>query len=244
MQSVRRLHRRVGRKREGAFLIEGPVALREAAEAGYPLREVYATPEARSSLPADLGVPAFEVTEGVLKVMSEAVTPQGVVAVAEMRPASIFDVAAGDLVVLLAEVRDPGNAGTLIRSAEAAGAAGIVFADGSVDPFGPKTVRAAAGSLFRLPIVRDLSLVDAVAALKEAGHRVIGADATSPTHADEANLGGKITFVLGNEAWGVPADAAGLLDATVGIRMPGPTESLNVAVAGSILLFEAVRRRS
>jgi len=208
------------------------------------LREVFVTEEARAALPGDLGVPSFDVTDGVLKVMSEAVTPQGVVAVAEMRSASIFDVASGDLVVVLAEVRDPGNAGTLIRSAEAAGAAGIVFTDGSVDPYSPKTVRAAAGSLFRLPVVRDLSLADAAAALREAGHSVIGADATSPTLVDEIDLDGHITFVLGNEAWGVPAGAAALLDATVGIRMPGPTESLNVAVAGSILLFEAVRRRS
>ena len=202
------------------------------------------TAEARSALPDELGVPTFEVSDAVLKVMSEATTPQGVVAVAEMRPSSLFDVAEGDLVVVLAEVRDPGNAGTLIRSAEAAGAAGIVFADGSVDPYGPKTVRAAAGSLFRLPIVRDVSLSDAVEVLKEAGHRVLGADATSPRHVDEVDLGGRIAFVLGNEAWGVPAGASALLDETVGIRMPGPTESLNVAVAGSILLFEAVRRRS
>jgi TrmH family RNA methyltransferase len=208
------------------------------------LREVFVTPEVRSSLAPDLGVPVFDVTEAVLKVMSEAVTPQGVVAVAEMRPASVFDVAGGDLVVVLAEVRDPGNAGTLIRSAEAAGAAGIVFTDGSVDPYAPKTVRAAAGSLFRLPIVRDVSLRDAVGALREAGHRILGADATSPSHIDEIELPGRLTFVLGNEAWGVPPDAAELLDETVGIRMPGPTESLNVAVAGSILLFEAIRRRS
>ena len=202
------------------------------------------TAEASSALPGALGVPTFEVSDGVLKVMSEAMTPQGVVAVAEMQPASLFDAAKGDLVLVLAEVRDPGNAGTLVRSAEAAGAAGIVFTDGSVDPFGPKTVRAAAGSLFRLPIVRDVSLADAVQVLKEAGHRVVGADATSPRHVDEVDLEGRISFVLGNEAWGVPADASALLDETVGIRMPGPTESLNVAVAGSILLFEAVRRRS
>ena len=219
------------------------MALREAVEAGYRLREVFVTAEARPDLPLGIGVPTFEVTDGVLKVMSEAVTPQGVVAVAEMQAGSLFDVAKGDLVVVLAEVRDPGNAGTLIRSAEAAGASGIVFADGSVDPFGPKTVRAAAGSLFRLPIVRDVSLGDAVTVLRDAGHRILGADATSPQHVDEVELGERITFVLGNEAWGVPASAAELLDATVGIRMPGPTESLNVAVAGSILLFEAVRRR-
>lgn len=208
------------------------------------MREVYVTPEARSQLPGDLGVPSFDVSEPVLATMADTVTPQGVVAVAEMRPASVFDVAAGDLVLVLASVRDPGNAGTLVRSAEAAGAAGVVFSQGCVDPYGPKTVRAAAGALFRVPIVRDVGLADALQVLREAGHRVIGADATSPDAVDQADLGGKTTFVLGNEAWGVPVEAEGLLDTAVRIRMPGPAESLNVAVAGSILLFEAVRQRA
>jgi TrmH family RNA methyltransferase len=191
---------------------------------------------------ASAGVPIFPVTSNVSAALSDTTTPQGVVAVARERGGSLGDLGAPTLVLVLAGVSDPGNAGTLVRSAVAAGADAVVFAEGSVDPFAPKTVRSAAGALFGTTIVRAIALEDALEALRAAGLQIVGAEAGGPAP-ESVDLAGPVTLVVGNEAWGIPAEAAHLTDATVGIPMPGPAESLNVGIAGSILLFEVVRRR-
>jgi TrmH family RNA methyltransferase len=118
-----------------------------------------------------------------------------------------------------------------------------VFSSGSVDPLGPKTVRACAGALFSTPVVRDIDLGDAVSHLRDAGLMMVGTDARAPTAPEQVDLTGPVAVVVGNEAWGLPAEVSELLDETVGIPMPGPVESLNVGIAGSIVLFEAVRQR-
>jgi TrmH family RNA methyltransferase len=182
------------------------------------------------------------VTGQVIAALTDTSTPQGVVAVAETRAieAEAID---GDLVVVLADVRDPGNAGTLVRSAVAAGSSGVVFAKGSVDPFNPKTVRATAGLLFRVPLVHEVALEDALSLLKARGFLVVGADAGAGVAPEDVDLTRAVALVLGNESWGIEAGARALLDEVVGIPMPGPAESLNAGIAGSILLFEAVRQR-
>ena len=182
------------------------------------------------------------VTGPVIAALTDTSTPQGVVAVAEARTieAEAID---GDLVVLLADVRDPGNAGTLLRSAVAAGSSGVVFAKGSVDPFNPKSVRATAGLLFRVPLVHEVALEDALGVLKARGFFVVGAAAGAAVAPEDVDLTQAVALVLGNESWGIEAGARSLLDEVVGIPMPGPAESLNVGIAGSILLFEAVRQR-
>ena len=182
------------------------------------------------------------VTGQVIAALTDTSTPQGVVAVAEER-AIETEAIDGDLVVVLADVRDPGNAGTLIRSAVAAGSSGVVFAKGSVDPFNPKTVRATAGLLFRVPLVHEVALEDVLGLLKARGFFVVGADAAADVAPEDVDLTQSIALVLGNESWGIEAGARALLDEVVGIPMPGPAESLNVGIAGSILLFEAVRQR-
>jgi RNA methyltransferase, TrmH family len=159
-------------------------------------------------------------------------------------PLKSLDEIEGDLVLVLAEVRDPGNAGTLVRSAVAAGAGFVVFSSGSVDPFGPKTVRASAGTLFRVGIVRDVDLSDAFKGLKDLGFDSLAGDPRSSRMIDEVPVDRPVAVVVGNEAWGVPEAAGALVDEFVAIRMPGPAESLNVAVAGSLLLFECVRKRA
>ena len=144
---------------------------------------------------------------------------------------------------MLSEVRDPGNAGTLLRSASAAGASGVVFTTGAVDPFSPKTVRAASGALFQVPIATGVDLDALVPVLGSAGFTTIGAAADAPGSMEDVDLTGRVALVVGNEGWGIGATAAELLDAMVSIPMPGAAESLNVGIAGSILLFEAVRQR-
>lgn len=223
-------------------MLEGPVAVREAVEAGLELSDLFTTEAAAPSVEG-IGAGALCVTDQVMRALSDSTTPQGVVAIARMPELTLDDVIDGNLVLVLAEVRDPGNAGTLVRSALAAGAGAVVFTKGSVDPFGPKTVRSSAGSVVRTPIVRDVELTTCVDRLRSEGFKIFGTSSNSDTTVDRVDLTGPVAFVLGNEAWGLPEETASLVDETIGITMPGPVESLNVAVAGSIFLFECVRQR-
>lgn len=246
MQAARRLTRRQFREREGRFLIEGPRVLADALDAGATVHEVFVVDgelpivaTARSS-----GAQIHEVSEPVLRALSDAATPQDVVAVAELPDASLdaLDVSSG-LILVLAEIRDPGNAGTLVRSAAASGCGGVVFATGSVDPYGPKTLRAAAGAVLRIPVVAKVELTAALQFLRAAGFALVGADARSDDSIYDTDLSKPTAIVLGNESWGLPDAEAEKLDVVAGIPMPGDVESLNVGVAGSLFLFEAARRR-
>ena len=190
------------------------------------------------------GAHVHEVSDQVLRAVSDATTPQDVVAVAELPPTSLdfLDLSTG-LILVLAQIRDPGNAGTLVRSAIASGCGGVVFTEGSVDPFGPKTLRAGAGAAFRIPIVSKVSLDACLDFLRDAGVATVGADARSDTSIYEIDLTPPTAIVLGNESWGLPDDDSSKLDRVAGIPMPGGAESLNVGVAGSLFLFEATRQR-
>ena len=188
------------------------------------------------------GARVLEVGDNVLRALADTTTPQGVVAVASTPSFRVGDLAPGaDLVLVLAQVRDPGNAGTLVRSAAAAGADCVVFSEGSVDPFGPKTVRASAGSVLRVPVDRSLPLADSLRILKEKGFDIIAAEGRSETTLYDVDMSGPTAVVLGNEAWGFDADVA--FDTAASVPMEATIESLNVATAGSLFLFEAVRQR-
>jgi len=224
------------------FLAEGPNAVRAAKEGGATFIDLFFDPSADLPLP-EMPVPPLRVSSDVMQALTDAASPQGISAIVKMPDTSIERMPeAASLVLVLAAVRDPGNAGTLIRSALGAGADAVVFATGSVDPFGPKTVRSTAGALFGLPVLQG-DLAGVISALRRRGFTAIGTEAGGPA-VHSADLTGKVALVLGNEAWGLPPDSGSLLDVTVGIPMPGPVESLNVAVAGSILLFEAARQRA
>lgn len=226
------------------FLAEGPNAARAAFGSKAQIVDLFVGEEADlSSLEMPPEVVPLRVTNGVLQGLTDTSTPQGIAAIVEIPDTSLAALPPeASFVLVLADVRDPGNAGTLIRSALGAGADAIVFSTGSVDPFGPKTVRASAGALFGLPVLQG-SFEDAVTRLKEKSFLIVGTQAGSPP-IHSLDLTGPVAFVLGNEAWGLSASMEVLLDEKVGIPMPGPTESLNVAVAGSILLFEAARQRA
>lgn len=247
---IRKLSRRAFRDKERAFLLEGPVVLREALHSGAPVNLVVLGPGAPGaddlrSLAETAGVPILEVDDHVMRSISGTAAPQGVVGVCSMTDISLEDLPTNlSLVLVLAGVQDPGNAGTLVRSAVAAGAEAVIFSDSSVDPYSGKTVRSSAGLVCRTQLVRQADLAEASSMLRARGLRVVGADASSTTPHDEADLRSPIAVVLGNEAAGFPeAYKAGFFDALVKIPMPGPAECLNVAAAGSILLFEAARQR-
>ena len=249
MQAARRLTRRRWRDREGAFLVEGQRAVADALGVPGTLREVFVARDHESLAPVSAaaeaaGVPVVAVPAPVLDSLSTTTTPQGVVAVAHAAGVGLGDLDPGaGIVVVLDAVRDPGNAGTLVRSAAAAGAGGLVFCDGSVDPWHPKVVRAASGSLWRIPIVRGVSLDEALGGLGARGLRLVGTAVSATESIYTADLSGPLAIVLGNESWGIDEARTRLLDDIVGIPLAAGVESLNVAVAGSIILFEAARQR-
>ncbi|MBA2274810.1 MAG: RNA methyltransferase [Actinobacteria bacterium] len=189
------------------------------------------------------GVPVCFTSERVIAALSETTTPQGCVAVVRTPEASLEVAAGANLVLLLAEVRDPGNAGTLIRSAAAMGADCVVVSLESVDVWGSKTVRASAGSVWRIPVVTEAPLDETVESLRSFGLGLLGTDARAAVSVDHADLTGPIAFVVGNESRGVREDVRRLVDRDVSIPMSGNAESLNAGVAGSVLLYEAARQR-
>ena len=243
--AARKLTRRAGRDAAAAFLAEGRQAVSEAlATAPHAVREVFATEAAAAAhrdLLAGTAVPVRLVTDRAAAGLSETVTPQGLVAVC-----ALPDVAAENLtvvppriVVALAGIADPGNAGTVLRTADACGAEAVVFGSGSVDPFGGKVVRAGAGSHFHLDVVRSAPLETLLPALRTAGVTVLaaegGGEAALPDVADR--LAGPVLWLFGNEARGLPGDLAALADVRVRIPMRGRAESLNLAAAAAICLY-------
>jgi TrmH family RNA methyltransferase len=234
---VRRLlGRRAARREDGAFVIEGPLLLSEAVAAGVPVEAVFV--EAGASVPDSGGAPVHEVAPGVIGRVASTVTPQPVLAVASRCDVALDAVAgAVSFAVVLAGLADPGNVGTILRSAEAAGADAVVLTEGSVDVFNPKVVRAAAGALFRIPVVVDVP----VSSLADVGLPLLGAVATGGVPYDEAPLDRPCALVLGSEAHGLAADL--VLDGLVSIPHAGRAESLNVAMAATVLCFEVARHR-
>lgn len=221
-----------------------------ALEAGAELEALYAAPEADENCPdllaraAGAGILVHRLAPGVLERVAGTVTPQPVLAVARHRPPALLDLAGADLVVVAVDVRDPGNAGTLVRSAEAAGAQGVVFCRGSVDVTNPKTVRASAGALFHVPVVEAGDPQEVLGVLGDLGLMRIGAAARGGERPDRADLTRPVALVFGNEAWGLPEAVAASLDGLVTIPMPGRAESFNLGMAASILLYEARRQRT
>jgi TrmH family RNA methyltransferase len=249
--AARKLTRRAGRDAAGAFLAEGRQAVAEALAEPGAVREVLAT-EAAAAAAADLlagaGVPVRLLTEKAAASLSETVTPQGLLAVCPLRdvPADAVVAAPPRLAVALAGLNDPGNAGTVLRTADACGAGAVVFGEGSADPFGGKVVRASAGSLFHVDVVRSAPLPPLVARLRAGGTTVLAADGGGEAALDElgGELAGPVLWLFGNEARGVPAELAAAADARVRIPMRGRAESLNLAAAAAICLWATARAQT
>lgn len=252
VQRLARLARRSSvRRAEGAFVIEGPTLVGEALRAGVEIETLFvATGSEEPSIiglcaeVADTGAEVWRVEPRALARAADVVTPQPVAAIARQRSTTLDAVLAADplSVVVLAGVADPGNAGTLVRAGNASGAAAVVFGDASVDPYNPKCVRASAGALFRVAVLEGPT-ADVLERLGAAGHRRLGATAAGGRPYDEVDLSAPVSVVLGNEAHGLDAALARHIDQWVTIPMEGHSESLNVAIAGSILCFEILRQR-
>jgi RNA methyltransferase, TrmH family len=248
--AARKLTRRSGRDDAGAFLAEGrqavTEALAEAVEDPDAVREVFATEAAAAAahdLLAGTRVPVRLVTEKAAATLSETVSPQGLVAVCRLRdvPAETLVTDPPRLAVALAELNDPGNAGTVLRSADACGAGAVVFGAGSADPYNGKVVRSSAGSLFHVDVVRSAPLAELIAGVQAAGVTVLAADGGGEVAldaaADEGLLAAPVLWVFGNEARGLDPALAAAADARVRIPMRGRAESLNLSVAASLCLY-------
>lgn len=246
VRSVRALSRRAVRSRQGLFVAEGPQSVREAvAHRPDLVRAVYATPDAvvrhgdLVQAAVSAGLPVHEVSGEVLAAMVETEAPQGLFAVCRVAPASLEDVLALSprLLCVLTNVRDPGNAGTVLRGADAAGADAVIISDNSVDVFGPKVVRSTAGSLFHLPVVTGLGIDEIVDQVRAAGLLLFAADGAGEHLLGDVDLTGPHAWVMGNEAWGLPGDVRARCDDVVRVPIHGRAESLNLAMAATICLY-------
>lgn len=244
VKAARKLARRQDRNRTGAFLVEGPQAVSSALGC---LRRLFVTdPEAElAQRAAAAGAEVVAVNDRVLASLADTVTPQGMVGVAELAVPTLDDALAGAvLVVVCWQVGDPGNVGTVVRSADAAGADAVVCTTEGVDPRNPKAVRASAGSIFHLPVVADAPPAAVLAACRRHGLQIVAADARGATTYTAVDLTRPTAVLLGNEAHGLPTDALDCADVVAAIPIYGRAESLNLAVTAGLLLYEAARQRS
>jgi TrmH family RNA methyltransferase len=251
---ARQLAKKAFRERGRSFLAEGPQAVREALRTPGVVTELFVTGQGRSRHPdlaeqaAGDGVPVHEIGSDVMAELAQTVTPQGLLAVCRFVdvPLSTVTGAQPRLVAVLANVRDPGNAGTVLRTADAAGADGVVFSAASVDPYNAKCVRSSAGSLFHLPVVAGPPLTDVIAGLRAAGLQVLAADGRASLVLGDPAAGPDLSlptaWLFGNEAWGLPADLRALADAVVAVPIYGQAESLNLAAAAAVCLYASARQ--
>ncbi len=259
LREARSLLRRKERRKSGLFLVEGRQAVREAL--GVPgvakwlfvrwsdaLDNLDLVDAARAT-----GVPVYALSEQNLATLSDTITPQGIIAVARQIDVSLADVLGGQgpaprlvddnpdpkLIVVCAQIRDPGNAGTVIRCADAFGADAVVLSSDSVELYNPKTVRASVGSIFHLPVVTGVELTEVIDSCREAGLQVFATDGDAGD--DLTGLADLLprptAWVMGNEAWGLPTEHLELADRTVAVPIYGRAESLNLATAAAVCLY-------
>ncbi len=247
--------RRVRDGREpGLIFIEGERLCEECLQSGLELVagfHVQSPGDRTEAIIAELRrreCPTYEVAEAAFATVSDTVTPQGIIIIAA-RPAyaldQVFAARSGRwvLVVGLDAVQDPGNLGAILRTAEAAGASGVVALSGSTDAFAPKTLRSAMGSAFRLPVATDVTTDELIAASQAAGVRIVATDAEAPLVYSDYDWRQPTLLILGNEARGVSHELRARSDHVVRIPLHPPVESLNVAAAAAAILFEAARQR-
>lgn len=239
VKAARALHRRRVRERENKILLEGVRLVHDALAAGVPFETVFYTPEQEAHIPEDLRPHAWVVSETVMQALSDTVTPQGIVAVVE-RPALAWPTRP-TLLLIADNVRDPGNLGTLLRAAAGAGVEGVLLPKGAVDAWSPKVLRAGMGAHFRVPLRSGLTWDEVQQAV--AGMHVYVADAHGATRYFDVDWTEPSALVVGGETEGISATARTLAEAVVAIPLAREVESLNAAMAGTVILFEARRQR-
>ncbi len=234
------------RLEENVFVVEGERMLREADPAF--IREIFVSESFKgkdtiASIFKDNRI--TEVSDNVFKSMSDTKSPQGVLGIVERKKYSLFDMLKGEktLLLMLEDIQDPGNLGTMIRTGEGAGVTGIIMSKNTVDLYSPKTVRSTMGSLFRVPVmsVEDFSL--AIDEVKKAGVKLYAAHLLGEKYYDEMSYDAACGFLIGNEGNGLSDEIAKKSDRYIKIPMEGKVESLNAAIAATLLMYEVHRQR-
>lgn len=242
-KEIKKLKEKKHRIKSNKYLIEGLRFVEEAIKSKVSIDSIIFTESFKEKNP-DLflkindNIKLIQMNEALLKQLCSTENPQGIVGVINMQNKELKS---GELVVLVDKVQDPGNMGTIIRTAHAAGAAGIVMTKGTVDIYNDKTLRSTMGSIFYIPIVEDDSL-DFVKSLKKEGYKLVVSSLQGKNNFFEENLQGKVMIAVGNEGNGVSDEVYNIADIKVKIPMPGEAESLNVAVATSIMIYEKIRQ--
>ncbi|AQW27437.1 TrmH family RNA methyltransferase [Clostridium perfringens] len=242
-KEIKKLKEKKHRIKSNKYLIEGLRFVEEAIKSKVSIDSIIFTESFKEKNP-DLflkineNIKLIQMNEALLKQLCSTENPQGIVGVINMQNKELKS---GELVVLVDKVQDPGNMGTIIRTAHAAGAAGIVMTKGTVDIYNDKTLRSTMGSIFYIPIVEDNSL-DFVKSLKKEGYKLVVSSLQGKNNFFEENLQGKVMIAVGNEGNGVSDEVYDIADIKVKIPMPGEAESLNVAVATSIMIYEKIRQ--
>jgi TrmH family RNA methyltransferase len=241
------------REQTGLYLAEGLRLVEDAIKAGAPIQEVLISGDIGSGKfdpiingAASLGATLYEVSEAVLEHVADTKTPQGVIAVVrkyEGDAEAFVKNKKNPLYLVLDGIQDPGNLGTMIRTADAVGATGVLIGKTCVDLYNPKVVRGTMASLYHLPVFQvDLGKV--LPKLKEMGVRVVGTAVEAETDVFQVNLTGAVALVIGSEAHGLSSEIAGLVEESIKLPMPGKAESLNAAIAASVMMYEALRQRT
>lgn len=239
------------RQENKQFVIEGIRSVEEAVASGAHVQYCLCSEnlsgdriESLQRTAQKKGIKIYMTVGDLIEEICDTETPQGIVAVVDRISYSLEQLTAdSDFLVITDRIQDPGNLGTIIRTADAAGAGGVVLSEGTVDPYSPKVLRSTMGSVFHIPVVSVPDICDAIDTMKERGFSIYASslEGSSPYYSEEYN--GKVVIVIGNEASGVERSILLKADRLIKIPMPGGAESLNAAVAGGILMFEVIRKR-
>jgi TrmH family RNA methyltransferase len=249
LKQIRGLHQRSLREKSGLFLIEGPKAIGEAFDKNVRVRDLVVSEtfwKEEAAVIADRDVPTISVVaDKLLKELATTTTPSGIIATAEVPHHELDELFSGQppLVVIVHAIQDPGNLGTLFRTALAASASGVILTHGTVDAYNPKVVRAAMGALFGMPVITDMPFEKACDTVRQRGLRVIGCEPTATLSLFDTDLTGPVAIVLGNEGQGFTAADLEHVDEQIAIPMNPKSESLNVAISGAVVLFNVVQQR-
>ena len=244
------LFEKKGREKSGLFVIEGERFVSELLAGDVPVQPSYfmaaeGFAQKRDMAAYETAAPLYIVRDAAFKQLSDVETPQGILAVCKQRHCAPEDLCTGDAPILLVleEMQDPGNVGTILRTADAAGLDGVILSAGAADVYNPKVLRAAAGALFRIPVAAGCDLAAVIPMLQAHSISVYAAVADTGCAPYACDFTRGTAVLIGNEARGLSAEAAALADTRITLPMPGRAESLNAAMAGGILVYEAVRQR-
>lgn len=252
IKEIKALHLKKNRDSEGLYFVEGIRFVNDALDNDQAIIKAVISEKLESvkggkelieritAVCSDCSI----VTDKLFKEISDTQTPQGIVAVLEKSRYNIKNIIEeGSSVVILDSLQDPGNVGTIVRTADAAGISAVIMTKGSVDLYSPKVLRSTMGSVFHMPVFQGIDINEAIGMLKESGYKIIASHLDGRNNYFDEDLTDRCAIIVGNEANGISKETAGMADRLVKIPMPGRAESLNASIAASIMIYEIVRQK-